>query len=57
MDERKWLAERLEEHRTRLRAAAYRLLGSLSEADDAVQEAWLSSTVPTQAGSRTSTPG
>jgi RNA polymerase sigma factor (sigma-70 family) len=41
MDERDWLAERLEEHRTRLRAVAYRMLGSLSEADDAVQEAWL----------------
>ena len=36
-----WLAERFEEHRTRLRAVAYRMLGSLSEADDAVQEAWL----------------
>src|SRR6266496_2566460 len=35
------LAERFEEHRTRLRAVAYRMLGSLSEADDAVQEAWL----------------
>jgi RNA polymerase sigma-70 factor (ECF subfamily) len=41
MAERDWLAERFEEHRTRLRAVAYRLLGSLSEADDAVQEAWL----------------
>ena len=41
MDEREWLAERFEEHRTRLRAVAYRMLGSLSEADDAVQEAWL----------------
>jgi RNA polymerase sigma factor (sigma-70 family) len=36
-----WLAERFEEHRTRLRAVAYRMLGSLNEADDAVQEAWL----------------
>jgi RNA polymerase sigma factor (sigma-70 family) len=36
-----WLAERFEAHRTRLRAVAYRMLGSLSEADDAVQEAWL----------------
>ena len=36
-----WLAERFEEHRSRLRAVAYRMLGSLSEADDAVQEAWL----------------
>jgi RNA polymerase sigma factor (sigma-70 family) len=41
VDEREWLAERFEEHRTRLRAVAYRMLGSLSEADDAVQEAWL----------------
>ena len=41
MDERDWLAERFEEHRDRLRAVAYRMLGSLSEADDAVQEAWL----------------
>jgi RNA polymerase sigma factor (sigma-70 family) len=41
MDEKAWLAERFEEHRTHLRAVAYRMLGSLSEADDAVQEAWL----------------
>ena len=41
MHERDWLAERFEEHRTHLRAVAYRMLGSLSEADDAVQEAWL----------------
>jgi RNA polymerase sigma factor (sigma-70 family) len=41
MEERDWLAERFEQHRTRLRAVAYRMLGSLSEADDAVQEAWL----------------
>ena len=41
MDERDWLAERFEEHRSRLRAVAYRMLGSVSEADDAVQEAWL----------------
>jgi RNA polymerase sigma factor (sigma-70 family) len=41
MDEREWLAERFEEDRSRLRAVAYRMLGSLSEADDAVQEAWL----------------
>jgi RNA polymerase sigma-70 factor (ECF subfamily) len=39
--ENEWLAERFEEHRTHLRAVAYRLLGSLAEADDAVQEAWL----------------
>ena len=41
MDQREWLAERFEEHRAHLRAVAYRMLGSLSEADDAVQEAWL----------------
>jgi RNA polymerase sigma-70 factor, ECF subfamily len=41
MDEHDWLAERFEADRTRLRAVAYRMLGSLSEADDAVQETWL----------------
>src|ERR671930_1529775 len=41
MDERDWLADRFEANRTHLRAVAYRMLGSLSEADDAVQEAWL----------------
>jgi RNA polymerase sigma factor (sigma-70 family) len=41
MDEHDWLAERFEEHRGHLRAVAYRMLGSVSEADDAVQEAWL----------------
>ncbi|HEY2333845.1 MAG TPA: sigma-70 family RNA polymerase sigma factor [Solirubrobacterales bacterium] len=41
MDEQRWLAERFEENRPRLRAVSYRMLGSLSEADDAVQEAWL----------------
>src|SRR5215213_8183829 len=41
MDEREFLAEHFEEHRARLRAVAYRMLGSLSEADDAVQETWL----------------
>ena len=41
MDERDRLAEQFEEHRSHLRAVAYRMLGSLSEADDAVQEAWL----------------
>ena len=35
------LAARFEEHRTRLRAVGYRMLGSFSDADDAVQEAWL----------------
>jgi RNA polymerase sigma-70 factor (ECF subfamily) len=41
MTEPDWLAEQFEEHRTRLRAVAYRMLGSVNEADDAVQEAWL----------------
>jgi RNA polymerase sigma factor (sigma-70 family) len=41
MNEQEWLAERFEEHRPRLRAVAYRMLGSLSEAEDAVQDAWL----------------
>src|SRR5204862_3767487 len=40
-DERDLLAAEFERHRTRLRAVAYRMLGSLSDADDAVQEAWL----------------
>jgi RNA polymerase sigma-70 factor (ECF subfamily) len=35
------LASRFEENRTHLRAVAYRMLGSMAEADDAVQEAWL----------------
>jgi RNA polymerase sigma factor (sigma-70 family) len=39
--DQEWLAERFEEQRTRLRAVAYRMLGSVSEADDAVQESWL----------------
>jgi RNA polymerase sigma-70 factor (ECF subfamily) len=41
MDEREWLTERFEQHRPRLRAVAYRMLGSTSDADDALQEAWL----------------
>jgi RNA polymerase sigma-70 factor (ECF subfamily) len=41
MNDQQWLAERFEEHRSRLRAVAYRMLGSLSEAEDAVQDAWL----------------
>src|SRR5215813_12807565 len=41
MDQHEWLAGQFEAQRTRMRAVAYRMLGSLSEADDAVQEAWL----------------
>lgn len=41
MDEAQWLAERFEAYRPHLRAVAYRMLGSLAEADDAVQDAWL----------------
>ena len=41
MDEHDWLAEQFEAHRPHLRAVAYRMLGSPSEAEDAVQESWL----------------
>jgi DNA-directed RNA polymerase specialized sigma24 family protein len=41
MDAQGWLAERFEANRTHLKAVAYRMLGSLSEAEDAVQESWL----------------
>ena len=41
MDENEWLADRFEEHRAHLRAIAYRMLGSLTDADDAVQDTWL----------------
>ena len=54
MNERDWLAERFDEQRALLRPVAYRMLGSVSEADDAVQEAWLRLSAPTPAASRTS---
>jgi RNA polymerase sigma-70 factor (ECF subfamily) len=41
VDQQEWLAHQFEDHRPRLRAVAYRMLGSLSEAEDAVQDAWL----------------
>jgi RNA polymerase sigma-70 factor, ECF subfamily len=41
VDERDWLAERFQAHRPHLKAVAYRMLGSLAEADDALQGAWL----------------
>src|SRR5260221_3136028 len=41
VDDQDWLADQFEEHRPHLRAVAYRMLGSLGETDDAVQEAWL----------------
>src|SRR5499433_4190046 len=41
MDDNQWLADQFERHRPQLRAVAYRMLGSLAEADDAVQDTWL----------------
>ena len=41
MDERDWLSERFQQHRSHLRAVAHRMLGSVADADDALQEAWL----------------
>jgi RNA polymerase sigma factor (sigma-70 family) len=41
MDEEQWLADRFEEHRARLWAVAYRMLGSLDDADDAIQDTWM----------------
>ncbi len=41
MDQQDWVAKRFEDHRSHLRAVAYRMLGSHLEADDAVQESWL----------------
>jgi RNA polymerase sigma-70 factor (ECF subfamily) len=41
VDQQEWLARQFEDHRPHLRAVAYRMLGSLSDADDAVQDAWL----------------
>ncbi|MGC4759247.1 sigma factor [Micromonospora trifolii] len=41
MDDQQWFAEQFAQHRPRLRSVAYRLLGSPTEVDDALQEAWL----------------
>ncbi len=41
IDDQAWLAERFEANRAQLRRVAFRMLGSLTEADDAVQEAWI----------------
>jgi RNA polymerase sigma factor (sigma-70 family) len=41
VDQQEWLARQFDDHRPRLRAVAYRMLGSTSEAEDAVQEAWI----------------
>lgn len=46
MEEREWLIERFQQHRPHLRAVAYRMLGSMSEANDALQEAWLQFATP-----------
>jgi hypothetical protein len=60
--DQEWLAQRFESHRTHLRAVAYRMLGSLAEADDAVQEAWIrlsrtdTSDVMLQSGAAVPTP-
>ena len=44
MDEMQWFAEQFEANRSHLRAVAYRMLGSVNEADDALQEAWIRTT-------------
>jgi DNA-directed RNA polymerase specialized sigma24 family protein len=53
MAEQQWLAGRFEKHRPHLQAIAYRMLGSLPEADDAVQDAWLRLSRSRAAGWRT----
>ncbi len=59
MAQEDWLAERFEEQRMHLRAVAYRILGSIPEADDAVQDAWVrvSRAGPGRTRWRTSAPG
>ena len=53
MDEHEWLANEFEGYRTHLRAVAYRMLGSMSEADDAVRSPGFASAALTRAASRT----
>ena len=57
MEQHDWLAERFEADRAHLRSVAYRMLGSLSEADDAVREAWLHLSRAGTGASRTSVDG
>ena len=58
MNEHDWLAQEFEQHRPHLRTVAYRMLGSVTESDDALQEAWLRlSRVPTARTSTTSAAG
>jgi len=57
VDEHNWLARRFEAHRARVRAVAYRMLGSLSEVDYAVQVAWFRLGARTAATSRISARG
>jgi hypothetical protein len=57
MDEREWLTERFQQHRSHLRAVAYRMLGSVSEADDALQEPGFGFATRIPRASRTCGPG
>jgi hypothetical protein len=53
MEEREWLVDQFQAHRAHLRAATYRMLGSLDEVDDAVRRPGYGSAAPTRAPSRT----
>ena len=50
VDDRQWFADQFETHRPHLRAVAYRMLGSVTDADDALQEAWIRTTRSDSAG-------